>query len=122
MVFHAKALEVYTGAFQVLYNYDLERDLEVRVNLESAMSCGCQSGVISWTPPSASSLTCSKAVLALPANFLSCSFRLAPELPGSPHRVLGLSAQGLRITCWPRGCPWPVRAQLHPHLLCPCPH
>ncbi|XP_049643341.1 CBY1-interacting BAR domain-containing protein 2 [Suncus etruscus] len=28
MVFHAKALEVYTGAFQVLDNYDLERDLE----------------------------------------------------------------------------------------------
>lgn len=47
MVFHAKALEVYTGAFQVLDKYDLERDLEVRVHLGSPMSCGGQSGVIS---------------------------------------------------------------------------
>ena len=29
MVFHAKAVEVYSSAFQALENYDLERDLEV---------------------------------------------------------------------------------------------
>lgn len=29
MVFHAKAVEVYSSAFQTLENYDLERDLEV---------------------------------------------------------------------------------------------
>ncbi|XP_037373936.2 CBY1-interacting BAR domain-containing protein 2-like [Talpa occidentalis] len=28
MVFHAKAVEVYSSAFQTLENYDLERDLE----------------------------------------------------------------------------------------------
>lgn len=29
MVFHAKAVEVYSSAFQTLENYDLERDLQV---------------------------------------------------------------------------------------------
>lgn len=29
MVFHAKAVEVYSSAFQTLENYDLEGDLEV---------------------------------------------------------------------------------------------
>lgn len=29
MVFHAKAVEVYSSAFQILESYDLERDLEV---------------------------------------------------------------------------------------------
>lgn len=29
MVFHAKAVEVYSSAFQTLKNYDLERDLQV---------------------------------------------------------------------------------------------
>lgn len=29
MVFHAKAVEVYSSAFQTLESYDLERDLEV---------------------------------------------------------------------------------------------
>lgn len=117
MVFHAKALEVYTGAFQVLDNYDLERDLEVRVNLGSPMSCGGQSGVISWTPPSALSLTCSKAVLALPAIFLSCSFRLAPELPWKSPPCSGtigtgaqnnLLAQRLPLACQDSAGPPPA--------------
>lgn len=29
MVFHAKAVEVYSSAFQTLERYDLEKDLEV---------------------------------------------------------------------------------------------
>lgn len=29
MVFHAKAVEVYSSAFQMLENYDLEGDLQV---------------------------------------------------------------------------------------------
>ena len=29
MVFHAKAVEVYSSAFQTLESYDLEKDLEV---------------------------------------------------------------------------------------------
>lgn len=29
MIFHAKAVEVYSSAFQALENYDLDRDLEV---------------------------------------------------------------------------------------------
>lgn len=29
MVFHAKAVEVYSSAFQTLENYDLEGDLQV---------------------------------------------------------------------------------------------
>lgn len=31
MVFHAKAVEVYSSAFQTLENYDLERDLQASV-------------------------------------------------------------------------------------------
>lgn len=30
MVFHAKAVEVYSSAFQTLESYDLEKDLEVQ--------------------------------------------------------------------------------------------
>nr|XP_006137431.1 protein FAM92B [Pelodiscus sinensis] len=54
MVFHAKALEVYSSAFQILTDYDLERDMEdFRAKLHSA-SGNYDARPVSSTNPSSS--------------------------------------------------------------------
>lgn len=44
MVFHTKAVEVYSSAFQTLENYDLDRDLQVGL---TSVGCLCICGFLS---------------------------------------------------------------------------
>uniref|UniRef100_A0A670IZK8 CBY1 interacting BAR domain containing 2 n=1 Tax=Podarcis muralis TaxID=64176 RepID=A0A670IZK8_PODMU len=58
MTFHAKALEVYSNAFQILESYDAEKDLEVA---ESELSIVRDSGTLNYN--SHDPLLCVQGVL-----------------------------------------------------------